>query len=85
MDLWQSLKSKPQILMFLSAEAVTSSVLSEEMSMERTGSLWPYRLPFSFRLSMKSICIRQATIRLSGFAGLGRLKIFRLNKFHRPP
>ena len=56
MDLWQSLKSMPQILMFLSADAVTSSVLSEEMSMASTGSLWPYKLPFSLRLSRNNTC-----------------------------
>ena len=55
-DLWQSLKSRPQILMFLSAEPETSSVLSEEMSIVRTGSLCPYRLPFSFNVSKNRIC-----------------------------
>jgi len=59
MDLWQSLKSSPQILMFLSADPVTNRVLSEEISMDSTGSLWPYRLPFSFRLSMNSIYSNQ--------------------------
>ena len=55
MDLWQSLKSRPQILMFLSAEPETSSVLSEEMSIVKTGSLCPYRLPFSFNVSKNRI------------------------------
>lgn len=36
MERWQSPKSRPQILMFLSAEPLTSVVLSSEISMERT-------------------------------------------------
>lgn len=43
MDLWQSPKSMPQILTLRSDEAVTMSVLSYEISMLRTGNLWPYR------------------------------------------
>lgn len=42
MDLWQSPKSSPQILTFLSAEEVTMSLESEEISRERTGS-WNQR------------------------------------------
>ena len=42
MDLWQSPKSKPQILMLRSAEPVTRRVLSLDISIHRTGSLWPY-------------------------------------------
>ena len=76
MDLWQSLKSRPQILMFLSAEAVTSRVLSDEMSIERTGSLWPYRLPFSFKLSMKSICTNQAAFSLLCLASLTSSRLY---------
>lgn len=41
-DLWQSPKSSPQILMFRSADPDTNSVLSWEMSMQVTGSLCPY-------------------------------------------
>jgi hypothetical protein len=51
MDLWQSPKSKPHSLIVLSAEALTSVVLSSEMSMESTGSLWPYRDRNSFSVS----------------------------------
>jgi hypothetical protein len=42
-DLWQSPKSSPQILTFLSAEPEMSMVESEEMSRDITGSLCPYR------------------------------------------
>ena len=54
---WQSPKSRPQILRFLSAEPLTSSVESEEMSMASTGSLCPYRLRKNFRLSRKKTCV----------------------------
>ena len=37
-DRWQSPKSRPQILTFLSAEQVTISFESDEMSSARTGS-----------------------------------------------
>lgn len=56
MDRWQSPKSRPQILMFLSADAEARRVPSEEMSMERTGSLCPYSERKNFRLSAKNTC-----------------------------
>lgn len=37
-DLWQSPKSSPQIFTFLSAEQVTMSLESCEMSIDKTGS-----------------------------------------------
>ena len=40
--LWQSPKSIPQSLTVLSALAVTMTLPSREMSMERTGKEWPY-------------------------------------------
>ncbi len=39
---WQSPKSSPQILMFLSADPDTSSVLSLDISKLSTGNLCPY-------------------------------------------
>ena len=42
MDLWQSPKSMPQIFTFLSADPVTNSVESDEISKQRTGNLCPY-------------------------------------------
>ena len=46
-------KGNLQILMFLSAEPLTRRLLSEEMSMLSTGSLWPYRDKKNLRLSVK--------------------------------
>ena len=56
MDLWQSPKSSPQILRFLSAEPLASSVPSEDMSMDRTGSLCPYNAKKNFIVSVKYTC-----------------------------
>lgn len=39
-------------LIFLSADPVTSSVLSLLMSMVKAGSLWPYRLRKNFKLRL---------------------------------
>ena len=58
-DLWQSPKSRPQILIFLSALPETSRVLSEEMSMDNTGSLCPYSDRKNFKLSRKNTCASQ--------------------------
>jgi len=41
--LWQSPKSRPQILIFLSAEPETRRVESVEMSITDAGRLCPYR------------------------------------------
>ena len=57
-DLWQSPKSRPQILMFLSALPETSSAPSDEMSIDSTGSLCPYSDRKNFRLSRKKTCAR---------------------------
>ncbi len=51
--LWQSPKSRPQILIFLSAAPLTRRVLSDEMSMLSTGSLWPYSDRKNLRVSVK--------------------------------
>lgn len=56
MDLWQSPKSSPQIFRFLSAEPLASRAPSEEMSKDRTGSLWPYSARKNFMLSVKYTC-----------------------------
>ena len=50
-DLWQSPKSRPQSLRFLSADPVARRVLSALMSMQSTGSLCPYKLRKNLRLS----------------------------------
>ena len=39
--------------MFLSAAPLTRRVLSEEMSIDSTGSLWPYRDRKNLRVSVK--------------------------------
>jgi hypothetical protein len=41
-------KSRPQILMFLSAEQETKRFPSDEISNARIGSLCPYKLRLSF-------------------------------------
>lgn len=53
MDLWQSPKSKPQIFIFLSAEPVTIKSPSDEISIHRTGSLWPYNERKNLNVSAK--------------------------------
>ena len=54
MDLWQSPKSRPHILRFLSAPPVAISAESEETSMAVTGSLWPYNERKNLRVSAKN-------------------------------
>ena len=61
MDLWQSPKSSPQILRFLSAEPLARRVPSEEMSMDKTGSLCPYRAMKNFMVSVKYTCTMHAS------------------------
>ena len=56
---WQSPKSRPQILRFLSAAPLMSRLESEEMSMLSTGSLCPYSDKKNFRLSRKCTCTLQ--------------------------
>ena len=54
-DLWQLPKSSPQILIFLSAEPEISILLSEEMSIVNTGSLWPNNVRNNLSESEKQI------------------------------
>ena len=56
MDLWQSPKSKPHILKFLSADPVTINSPSDEISIHRTGSLWPYKERKNFSESINRTC-----------------------------
>lgn len=63
MERWQSPKSRPQILMFLSAEPLMSSVESLLMSMLSTGSLCPCNDRKNFSVSMKNTCAEKDIVK----------------------